>query len=29
MIIDHVGIAISDYEKSKQFYLTVLKKLNH
>jgi len=24
MIIDHIGIAITDYEKSKQFYLSVL-----
>jgi len=24
MIIDHVGIAISDYERSKAFYLSVL-----
>jgi len=24
MIIDHIGIAISDYDRSKQFYSTVL-----
>ena len=24
MIVDHVGIAVSDYEKSKNFYLTIL-----
>ena len=28
MIIDHIGIGISDYERSKQFYSTVLAPLN-
>jgi len=28
MIIDHIGIAISDYEKSKEFYSKVLLPLN-
>jgi len=27
MIIDHIGISISDYERSKQFYLKALKPL--
>ena len=28
MIIDHIGIGISDYDRSKQFYSTVLAPLN-
>ena len=28
MLIDHIGIAISDYERSKQFYSTVLATLD-
>ena len=28
MLIDHIGIAISDYERSKQFYSTTLAPLN-
>jgi catechol 2,3-dioxygenase-like lactoylglutathione lyase family enzyme len=28
MIIDHIGIGISDYDRSKQFYSTVLSPLN-
>jgi len=28
MIIDHIGIAVSDYDKSKQFYLSVLATLD-
>jgi len=27
MIIDHIGLAVSDYEKSKDFYLSVLSPL--
>ena len=27
MILDHVGITVSDYEKSKQFYTRILKPL--
>ena len=27
MVIDHIGLAVSDYARSKQFYLTVLKPL--
>lgn len=28
MCIDHIGIAISDYQRSKQFYTQVLATLN-
>ena len=28
-MIDHLGISVSDYEKSKGFFLNVLEKLGH